>query len=123
VRARQRFFIAVQGRTMDRMAGLSTHLVQKARDHVARSAYLIDRQEAIIQTLERSGADTGLACALLYTMYRSRLLMIEYLDQLKRVDSPGRKVARLESGMCMSIRMSRMPMSRSKNGCSCSRLP
>ena len=81
---------------MDRMAGLSTHLVQKARDHVARSAYLIDRQEAIIQTLERSGADTGLACALLYTMYRSRLLMIEYLDQLNRVDSPGRKVAVLK---------------------------
>jgi len=27
---------------------------------------------------------------------RSRLLMIEYLDQLKRVDSPGRKVAVLK---------------------------
>jgi len=46
----------------------------------------MDRQEAIIRALERSGADTRLACALLYTMYRSRLLMIEYLDRLKEVD-------------------------------------
>jgi hypothetical protein len=66
----------------------ATDAVQRARDRVARSAYLMDRQEAIIQALERCGADTRLACALLYTMYRSRMLMIEYLDQLDRAASP-----------------------------------
>jgi len=71
---------------MGRMAANSTEAIRKARDRVDRSARLMDRQEATIRALERSGADTRLACALLYTMYRSRLLMIEYLDQLKRFD-------------------------------------
>jgi len=82
---------------MDRMAVISTYAIQKARDRVARSAYLMDRQEAIICTLERWGADTRLACALLYTMYRSRLLMIEYLDHLKRVDGAASASAASDS--------------------------
>jgi len=97
--SRRAFFFPHSGRTMDRMAAFPIHAVEKARDHVARSAYLIDRQEAIIQALERSGADTRLACAMLYTMYRSRLLMIEYLDQVKRVDSAGRKAAVLQADL------------------------
>jgi hypothetical protein len=76
---------------MGHMAVSFTDAVQKARDRVVRSAHLMDRQEAIIQALERSGADTRLACALLYTMYRSRLLMIEHLDQLDRIASVARK--------------------------------
>lgn len=71
---------------MKRMGVVSTDAIEKARNRVARSAYLLDRQEAIIRALEQWGANTQLACALLYTMYRSRLLMIEYLDQLKRAD-------------------------------------
>jgi hypothetical protein len=82
---------------MDRMAVISTYAIQKARDRVARSAYLMDRQEAIICTLERWGADTRLACALLYTMYRSRLLMIEYLDHLKRVEGAASASAASDS--------------------------
>jgi len=79
------------------MAVISTYAIQKARDRVARSAYLMDRQEAIICTLERWGADTRLACALLYTMYRSRLLMIEYLDHLKRVEGAASASAASDS--------------------------
>jgi len=78
---------------MGRMAVNSTEAIRKASDRVARSAHLMDRQEAIIRALERSGADTRLACALLYTMYRSRLLMIEYLDQLKGTDPVAREPA------------------------------
>jgi hypothetical protein len=81
-------FLLVCGRMYyGQMAALPSDAVQKARDRVARSAHLMDRQEATIQALERSGADTRLACALLYTMYRSRLLMIEYLDRLGGAES------------------------------------
>ena len=80
------FSSAKLGRTMEAMTVISTDAIRRARDRVARSAQLMDRQEAIIRTLERSGADTRLACALLYTMYRSRLLMTEHLDQLNGVD-------------------------------------
>ena len=67
----------------------------QARDHVARSARLIDRQEALIETLERLGSDTSVARALHYTMCRSLLLMNEYLAHLD--PSRGRDLERPRS--------------------------
>jgi hypothetical protein len=67
---------------MNRMVAFPAHAVHKARNYIARSAYLIARQEAIIESLDGRGRDIRLACALLYTMYRSRMLMMEYLDQV-----------------------------------------
>ena len=48
---------------------------------------------ALIESLESTGWDTNLARALLYTMYRSQMLMVEHLDRLE-----GPKVWRRRRG-------------------------
>ena len=65
------------------MAVAPNPALERARQHVARSTQLLDRQMALIETLESTGWDTYLARSLLYTMYRSQMLMVEHLDRLE----------------------------------------
>ena len=59
------------------------NVLDMAREHVARSAHVIELQNALIRTLERYGMDARSARALLVTMYRSHLLMVRHLRQLQ----------------------------------------
>lgn len=84
------------------MAAFPAHAFERARHHVARSVCLIERQFALIEALEDAGSDTSVARALLYTMYRSRMLLTEHLAYLER-DNRASRAARPSLDDCLQL--------------------